>query len=162
MPCDWNSDSQVSRGTASVRTGRPSKSAKVAAISSGVTRCGPSNSTTLRPLQVVWMALVQTRLHRVMMRNAIVQPDRRSVQRTALRSTDHHFVRELVHELQAELAGSGDYDGGSGDPRDPYNDPTVGSALPSRIRKAVAALRSARRRIVEDGRDLYEGFTDNG
>src|SRR6202140_5797579 len=49
-----------------------------------------------------------------------------------------------------------------GDPRDPYNDPTVGSALPSRIRKAVAALRSARGRIVEDGRDLYEGFTDNG
>jgi hypothetical protein len=85
------------------------------------------------------------------LRNAIVQPDRRSVQRTALRSTDHHFVRELVHEFQAELAGSGDYDGGSGDRRDQYNDPTVGSALPSRIRTAVAALRSARRRIVEDG-----------
>ena len=53
-----------------------------------------------------------------MMRNAIVQPDGRSVQRTALRSTDHHFVRELVHELQAELAGSSDHDGGSGDLRD--------------------------------------------
>src|SRR5882762_9138421 len=49
-----------------------------------------------------------------MMRNAIVQPDRRSIKRTALRPTDHHFVRELVHELQAELAGSGDHDGGSG------------------------------------------------
>src|SRR5258708_39170147 len=82
-----------------------------------------------------------------MMRNAIVQPDRRSVQGTVLRSTDHHLVRELVHELQAEFARSGDYDGGSGDPRDPYNDPTGGSALPSRIRKAVAALRSARRRM---------------
>ena len=97
-----------------------------------------------------------------MMRNAIVQPDRRSVQRTALRSTDHHFVRELVHELQAELAGSGDYDGGSGDPRDPYNDPTVGSALPSRIRKALAALRSVRGRLVEDGRDLYKGSRTMG
>src|ERR1700674_383878 len=108
------------------------------------------------------MALVQTRLHRAMMRNAIVQPDRRSVQRTALRPTDHHFVRELVHELQTELAGSGDHDGGSGDLRDPYHDPTVGSALPSRIRKALAALRSARRRIVEDGRDVYIRFTDKG
>jgi hypothetical protein len=28
---------------------------------------------------------------------------------------DHHLVRELVHELQTELAGSGDHDGGSGD-----------------------------------------------
>src|ERR1700674_535295 len=82
--------------------------------------------------------------------------------RTALRPTDHHFVRELVHELQAELAGSGDHDGGSGDLRDPYNDPTVGSALPSRIRKALAALRSARRRIVEDGRDLYKGSRTMG
>jgi hypothetical protein len=59
--CDWNSDSQVSRGTASVRTGRPSRSAKVAAISSGVTRCGPSSSTTLRPLHVVWMSSAATR-----------------------------------------------------------------------------------------------------
>src|ERR1700675_2880604 len=72
---------------------------------------------------IEWRALVQTRLHRASMRNAIVQPDRRSVQRAALRPTDHHFVRELVHELQAELAGSGNYDGGAGDPRDPYNDP---------------------------------------
>src|SRR5579863_9990016 len=60
MPCDWNSDSQVSRGTASIRTGRPSRSAKVAAISCGVTRCGPSNSTTLRPLHVVWMSSAAT------------------------------------------------------------------------------------------------------
>src|ERR1700737_1416061 len=98
--------------------------------SSSTGRFGPcsSDGCALTPYSV----LVQTRLHRAMMRNAIVQPDRRSVQRAALRSTDHHFVRELVHELQAQLAGSGDYDGGSGDPRDPYNDPTVGSALPSR------------------------------
>ena len=61
----------------------------------------------------------------------------------------------LVHELQTELAGSGVHDGGSGDLRDPYNDPSVGAALPSRIRKALVALRSARGRIVEDGRDLY-------
>jgi hypothetical protein len=33
MPCDLNSDSQVSRGTASILTGRPSRSAKVVAIS---------------------------------------------------------------------------------------------------------------------------------
>src|SRR5713226_6952292 len=32
-----------------------------------------------------------------------------------------HLVCELVHELQTELAGSGDHDGGSGDLRDPYN-----------------------------------------
>src|SRR5437879_10215489 len=48
MPCDLNSDSQVSHGTGSILTGRPSRSAKVVAISLGVTRCGPSNSTTLR------------------------------------------------------------------------------------------------------------------
>jgi len=87
----------------------------------------------------------------------MVRPDRRSVQRTALRPTDHRFVRELVHELQAELAGSGDDDGRSRDLGDPYHDPAVGSALPSRIRKALAALRSLRRRLVEDGRDLYKG-----
>src|SRR6266581_1077418 len=87
----------------------------------------------------------------------MVRPDRRSVQRTPLRPADYRLVRELVHELQAELAGSGDHDGGSGDLRDPYNDPAVGSALPSRVRKALAALRSARRRLVEDGRDLYKG-----
>jgi transposase-like protein len=32
----------------------------------------------------------------------------------------------------------------------------VGAALPARIRKALEALRSARRRIVEDGRELYK------
>src|ERR1700675_1453606 len=111
---------------------------------------------------IEWRALVQTRLHRAMMRNAIVRPDRRSVQRTALRPTDHHLVRELVHELQTELAGSGDHDGGSGDLRDPYNDLAVGAALPSRIRKALVALRSARGRIVEDGRDLYKGSRTMG
>src|SRR6202140_653807 len=49
-----------------------------------------------------------------------------------------------------------------GDPRDPYNDPTVGLALPSRIRKAVAALRSARGRLVEDCRELYKGSRTMG
>src|ERR1700719_4885423 len=89
-----------------------------------------------------------------MMRNATVRPDRRSIQRTALRPTDHRLVRELVHQLQTELAGSGDHDGGSGDLRDPYHDSAVGSALPSRVRKALVSLRPARRRIVEDGRTL--------
>jgi hypothetical protein len=74
-----------------------------------------------------------TRLREAMMRNAIVRPDRRSVQKTALRSTDHHFV---TWSFMLSFAASGDYDGGSGDPRDPYNDPSMGSALPSRIRKA--------------------------
>src|SRR5438552_11381629 len=92
----------------------------------------------------------------------MVRPDRRSVQRMPLRPTDYRFVRELVHELQAELAGSGDHDGGSGDLRDPYNDLAVGSALPSRVRKALAALRSARRRLVEDGRDLYKSSRTMG
>ena len=71
-------------------------------------------------------------------------------------------MRELVHELQTELAGSGDHDGGSGDLDDPHNDPAVGSALPSRIRKALAPLRSVRRRIVEDGRDIYKGSRTMG
>jgi len=31
----------------------------------------------------------------------------------------------------------------------------VGAALPARIREALAALRSTRRRIVEDGRDGF-------
>src|SRR5207237_2720604 len=51
MLCDLNSDSQVSRGTGSILTGRPSRSAKVVAISLGVTRCGASNSTTLWSFQ---------------------------------------------------------------------------------------------------------------
>jgi hypothetical protein len=49
------------------------------------------------------------------------------------------LVRELVHELQTELAGSGDHDGGSGDLGDPYNDLAVGAALPSRAREALAS-----------------------
>jgi len=39
-------------------------------------------------------------------------PDRRCVQRTTLQRTDHRLMRALVHELQTELAGSGDHDGG--------------------------------------------------
>jgi transposase-like protein len=42
-------------------------------------------------------------------------------------------------------------------PRDAHNDSPVGPVLPPRIRKALVALRSARGRIVEDGRDLYKG-----
>jgi len=44
-------------------------------------------------------------------------------------------VRELVHELQTELAGSSDHGGGSGDLRDRYHDPAVGAALPCRVQK---------------------------
>ena len=62
---------------------------------------------------------------------------------------------ELVHELQTELAGSGDHDGRPRHFRDAYNDSPVGPALPAGVREALAALRSTRRRIVEDGRDLY-------
>src|SRR4029077_15231953 len=40
--------------------------------------------------------------------------------------------------------------------------PAVGSALPSRVRKALAALRTASWRIVEDGRDLYKGWRTMG
>ena len=72
-----------------------------------------------------------------------------------------HFDRQIIvlcvswyTSFKLSLEGSGDHDGGSGDLRDAYNDPAVGSALPPRIRKAVAALRSLRRWIVEDGRDL--------
>ena len=46
MSCDLKSESQVSRGTTSTLTGWPSRLAKLAAISLGVTRRGPSNSTT--------------------------------------------------------------------------------------------------------------------
>jgi hypothetical protein len=35
-------------------------------------------------------------------------------------------VCKLVHELQTELAGSSDHDGGSEDFGNPYNDPGVG------------------------------------
>jgi hypothetical protein len=49
-----------------------------------------------------------------------------------------HFDREIIilsvswlHELQTEFAGSGDHAGGSGDLGDAYNNPAVGSALPS-------------------------------
>jgi hypothetical protein len=72
-----------------------------------------------------------------------------------------HFDREIIilcvswyTSFKLSLRGSGDHDGGSGDLGDAYNNPAVGSALPSGIRKAVAALRSVRRRLVEDGRDL--------
>jgi hypothetical protein len=46
LPCDRKSGSQVPRGTDSDLTGRQRNSASVAAISFGVTRRGPSNSTT--------------------------------------------------------------------------------------------------------------------
>jgi len=71
-------------------------------------------------------------------------------------------VRELVHELQTELAGSGDHDGRPRHFRDAYNDSPVGPALPAGVREALAALRSTRRRIVEDGRDLYKGSRTMG
>ena len=38
----------------------------------------------------------------------------------------------------------------------------MGSALPSRIRKALVTLRSARGRILEEGRDLYKGSRTMG
>jgi len=61
-------------------------------------------------------------------------------------STDRSsFVRELVHELQTELAGSGDHDGRPRHFRDGYNDSRVGPALPAGVREALAALRSTRR-----------------
>ena len=61
MPCDLNRGFQVSRGAASILTGRPRSSAKVAATSSGVTRRGPYNSTTLRPFQIPWSTSAATR-----------------------------------------------------------------------------------------------------
>src|SRR5579864_4074260 len=73
---------------------------------------------------------------------------------TALRRADHHLVRHLVHQLQAEPAGSGDNDGGPRHPRNAHNDSPVGPALPPGVREALAALCSPRRWIVEDGRDL--------
>src|SRR2546426_11844492 len=74
--------------------------------------------------------------------DATVRPDRRSIQRTALRPTDHRFVRELVHELQTELAGSGEHDGRPRHFRDAYNNSPVGPALPAGVREALATLRS--------------------
>jgi hypothetical protein len=72
------------------------------------------------------------------------------------------IVCRLVHELQAEPTGSGNRDGGLRHLRDAYNDSPVGPALRSGIREALVALRSARGRIVEDGRDLYKGSGDDG
>jgi hypothetical protein len=52
---------------------------------------------------------------------------------------------------------SGDHDGRPRHFRNAYNDSPVGPALPAGVREALVALRSTRRRIVEDGRDLYKG-----
>ena len=71
-------------------------------------------------------------------------------------------MRELVHELQTELAGSGDHDGRPRHFRDTYNDSPLGPALPAGVREALATLRSTRRRIVEDGRDLHKGSRTMG
>ena len=71
-------------------------------------------------------------------------------------------MRKLVDEVQTELAGSGDHDGRPRHFRDAYNDSSVGPALPAGVREALAALRSTRRRIVEDGRDLYKGSRTMG
>src|SRR5216117_4122119 len=54
MPCDLNRSSQDSRGTASMRTGRPRILENAAAISFGLTRRGPSNSKVRRPVHVSW------------------------------------------------------------------------------------------------------------
>jgi NAD-dependent dihydropyrimidine dehydrogenase PreA subunit len=53
------------------------------------------------------------------------------------------------------IEDSGDYDGGSGNLGEPYHDPVLGPALPPRIR-TWRLLRSVRRRLVEDGRDLLK------
>ena len=50
IPCDLKSPSQESRGTICICTDRPRTFVNAAAISFGVTRCGPSNSTTRWPL----------------------------------------------------------------------------------------------------------------
>ena len=62
----------------------------------------------------------------------------------------------LVHELQAELAGSGDHDGDRGIS---VTHTTIlrGFSTTFQSSRSVAALRSAPRRIVEDRRDLYKG-----
>jgi hypothetical protein len=80
-----------------------------------------------------------------------------------------HFDRQIIvlcvswyTSFQAERAGSGDHDGRSRHFRDAYNDSLVGPALPAGVREALAALRSTRRRIVEDGRDLYKGSRTMG
>jgi hypothetical protein len=112
---------------------------------------------------VLILALVQTRGWRAMMK--------RCKRFVAIKDLfkGRHFDRQIIvlcvswytsfklslRDLVIMMADRGDL-------RDPYNDPAVGAALPSRIRKALVALRSTRRRIVEDGRDLYTRFTDNG
>jgi hypothetical protein len=50
IPCAVNNAAQVSRGTASTRTGRPRTFEKIAAPSFGVIRRGPSNWTIRRPV----------------------------------------------------------------------------------------------------------------
>ncbi len=61
MPCDLNRSSQDSRGTASMRTGRPRILENAAAISFGLTRRGPSNSSNGYP-QAAKCLLHQTEL----------------------------------------------------------------------------------------------------
>jgi len=64
-------------------------------------------------------------------------------------STDRSsFMRELVHELQTELAGSGDHDGRPRHFRDAHNDSSVGPALPARVREALAARRQVPLHLV--------------
>ena len=52
MPCDRNSASQVSRGTASIRTSRPNSRAKVSPISCGAILRAASSSTMRTPFHV--------------------------------------------------------------------------------------------------------------
>src|ERR1700733_14144680 len=49
IPWERNSDSHVSRGTVSIRTWRPSRSPMISAACWGLTRVGPSISTTRGP-----------------------------------------------------------------------------------------------------------------
>src|SRR3984893_9446471 len=61
LPWHLNYCLHLSRGTASMLTLRPSTSAKVLATSSGVTRRGPSNSTTLVPVHDSWSSFAASR-----------------------------------------------------------------------------------------------------
>jgi hypothetical protein len=87
----------------------------------------------------------------VMKDHASVGFGRSIVQRTAFRQTDQHPLCQLVHKFQIELQRPGDHHGGTRHFTRSHDHPALDPALLAGIREALEALRSASRRILEEG-----------
>lgn len=101
-------------------------------------RAGLIQETVWQKILYGLTALVQTRGWRAMMKRCNGPVPIEGLLK------GRHFDRQIIvwcvswyTSFELSLRDVGDHDGGSGDLRDPYHDPAVGAALPSRVREAL-------------------------